>query len=216
MAVSSAGLALPGFTFTVPGDPSSAAFLLTVAGLMPGAHICVKRVSLNPGRMGFYRLLQRMGARVSWRVEGEQLGEPFGTIEAEYSKLHACEVSAADVPQSIDELGLLALVASQAEGVTRLTGAGELRHKESDRLADVTTELRRLGADIEELDDGLIVRGPRVLRGGTVNSHGDHRLEMMLGVAGLLGQGPVRLEDSRWSATSFPEFWDIMAEMSIE
>lgn len=201
---------LPGFRFHVPGDPSSAAFLVAAAVLTPGSHVVVREVSLNPGRVGFFQLLQRMGADVRLTVDREELGEPVGVVEAAWSPLTGVEVGPDDIPGAIDEIPLLAVVATQARGATIVAGAEELRHKESDRIRAIVGELRRLGARIEERPDGFAVEGPTRLRGATVRCHRDHRLEMGLAVAALNADGPTRLTGAGWCDISFPGFWDVL------
>lgn len=201
---------LPAFHFAVPGDPSSAAFLVAAAVTAPEARLRVEGVSLNPGRVGFYEILQRMGAEVRFSVERWELGEPVGTIEARSSELRGVEVGPEEVPGAIDEIPLLAVVATHASGRTRVRGAAELRHKESDRIRAVVGELRRMGARIQELPDGFEVEGPTGLRGAVVRCHRDHRLEMGLAVAALGAEGPTRLTGAGWSDVSFPGFWDLL------
>lgn len=201
---------LPGFRFQVPGDPSSAAFLAAAAVLTPGSRAVVRDLDLNPGRVGFFHLLQRMGAEIRLEVRRRELGEPVGDLEARSSPLRAIEVGPAEVPGAIDELPLLAVVATQARGTTVVRGAGELRHKESDRLRAVVGELRRMGARIAERPDGFEVEGPTRLRGAAVRCHRDHRLEMGLAVAALNADGETRLAGAGWCDISFPGFWDVL------
>ena len=201
---------LPAFRFAVPGDPSSAAFLVAAAVMNPGARARVEDLCLNPSRLGFYRILKEMGADLRVEVTGEELGEPVGWVEARGSELRGLEVGPAEVPAAIDELPLLAVVATRAAGRTRLRGAGELRHKESDRLRSVVGELRRMGARIRELPDGFEVEGPGRLHGAALRCHRDHRLEMALAVAALGAEGPSVLSGAGWSEVSFPGFWDLL------
>lgn len=200
---------LPNFEFTVPGDVSSAAFLLAATLVTPGAHTVVQGVGLNPGRTGFLDILKRMGARLEVRQTGQEMGEPVGEIEAFGSDLKAVEVGPDEVPGAIDELPLLAVVACQAHGTTRLYGAEELRHKESDRIAATVGELSRLGARISEQPDGFTIEGPCQLTGAAVGCHHDHRLEMGLAVAALSARGETRLKGAGWAAVSFPNFWEL-------
>jgi 3-phosphoshikimate 1-carboxyvinyltransferase len=201
---------LGGFSFAVPGDPSAAAFLVAAAVMNPGARVRIEGVSLNPGRLGFCELLRRMGAQVRWAVTHEELGEPVGWIEACGSELRGVEVQADEVPAALDELPLLAVVATRAWGRTQIRGAGELRHKECDRIHHLVVELRRMGACIREQAEGFEVEGPVRLRGAAVRCHGDHRLEMSLAVAALSAAGPTRLLGAGYSHVSFPEFWDLL------
>lgn len=201
---------LPGFRFHVPGDPSSAAFLVAAAVLTPGSRVAVRDISLNPGRIGFFQLLQRMGADLRMTVRREELGEPVGDVEAAYSPLTGLEVGPDDIPGAIDEIPLLAVVAAHAKGRTTVLGADELRHKESDRIRAIVGELRRLGARIAERPDGFEVEGPTRLKGASVRCHRDHRLEMGLAVAGLNAEGETRLTGAGWSDISFPGFWNVL------
>lgn len=198
----------PGFDFQVPGDPSSAAFLVAAAVLGKDTRVRVTDVCLNPTRTGFFTILQRMGARVTLEVHGERMGEPVGTISAQSSQLVGTRVGADEVPAAIDEFPLLAVVATAAEGETVVTGAEELRVKESDRISCVVAELSKLGARISEVQDGFRVAGPSILKGTVVECHHDHRLEMSLAVAALTAQGSTQLSNAGWASISFPEFWD--------
>ncbi|MFN3929679.1 MAG: 3-phosphoshikimate 1-carboxyvinyltransferase, partial [Thermoflexus sp.] len=170
----------------IPGDPSSAAFLIAAALLISGSEVEIFNVLLNPTRLGWVEAWQAMGAPLWVRPEGETGGEPVGHIRvAAASRLQAVEVSGPLVPRMIDEFPIFAVVATQAEGLTQVRDAAELRVKESDRIAALAEELRRMGARIEERPDGFAIHGPTPLRGAVVHSHGDHRLAMALAVAGL-------------------------------
>lgn len=208
------GRPLPPFRFAVPGDPSSAAFPVAATVLHPGARVRLEGVGLNPTRTGFYELLRRMGARLELLPERTEMGEPVGSIRAEGSDLVGIEVGPEEVPGAIDELPLLAVVACAARGVTRVRGARELRHKESDRIGAVVEELSRMGADIRETEDGFSVRGPCRLEGTTVRCHRDHRLEMGLAVAALAARGPSCLEGAGWCDVSFPGFWEMLERLA--
>lgn len=205
---------LTSLEITVPGDPSSAAFPLAAAALLPGSSVYVPRVSVNPGRAGFLTALARMGAVVEHRNGQVENGEPVADLAVSYGSLTAISVGAEDVPGMIDELPLLAVVATQAEGVSEVRGAAELRVKETDRIATTVSELGKMGADIEALPDGFRVRGPVRLRGARVSSHGDHRLAMALSIAALCAQGESVVEDTACVADSFPGF-ERLLEMLI-
>lgn len=197
-----------GFQFDVPGDPSSAAFFVAAALLGKGTKVVIEGVGLNPTRIGFFRILERMGANLTLTQTETRMGEPVGTITAESSRLIGTVVEADEVPPSIDEFPLLAVVATAAEGHTVVKGAEELRVKESDRIRCVVTELSKMGARITEAPDGFTVYGPTALHGAAVECHHDHRLEMSLAVAALTAQGPTHLLNAGWASISFPEFWD--------
>lgn len=196
----------------VPGDPSSAAFLLVAAALVPGSDLTLEGVCLNPTRLGFLVVLRRMGADIECHVEKEVGGEPVGTIRCRASGLGPFEIGAAEVPAAIDELPLLAVAAAFADGESVLSGAGELRVKESDRIAATAALLRTFGIEVEEKDDGMIVRGGRPRGGGSVATHGDHRIAMAAAVAALAaGPGGVTLDDAGAVDVSFPEFFSTIA-----
>ncbi len=192
--------------FAVPGDFSSAAFLLVAALIVPGSRVRLEGVGLNPTRVGLLGILNRMGAAVEVE-EGIPLGgEPQGEIDARHSALRGTRVAAGEVPLAIDELPLVGLAACFAEGETVVSGAQELRHKESDRIAAVVAALRALGGEAEALDDGFAVRGTGGLRGGAIDSHGDHRLAMLGAVAGLASRDGVEVTGMDAAGVSYPGF----------
>jgi 3-phosphoshikimate 1-carboxyvinyltransferase len=198
---------LAGGRIVVPGDFSSAAFFIVAALLVKGSEIAVEAVGVNPTRTGLLGILERMGAQVSVEPGGEVGGEPVGTIVARSApQLRAVEVGAAEVPSAIDELPLVALAACFAEGTTTIGGAEELRRKESDRIETVVAALRGLGATVEAIEDGLVVEGGGGLRGGAVDSHGDHRIAMLGAVAGLASRESVVVEGMEAAAISYPAF----------
>ncbi len=190
----------------VPGDLSSAAFLLVAAALIPGSLVTVTGVGVNPTRTGLLDVLQAMGAQVSLENEREQGNEPVADLVARASGLHGVEIDGETVVRMIDEFPALAVAATQAHGTTLVRDAAELRVKESDRIAAVVAELRALGADIEARPDGFVVRGPTPLHGAAVDSHGDHRLAMALAVAGMVAEGETVVEGSERVDDSFPGF----------
>lgn len=194
-------------SFKIPGDPSSGAFFAALAVLLPGSSLTLKNVSLNPGRLGFYHALEQMGARVELTVAGER-PDPWGDIAIHSAPLCAVTIGANEVPGLIDELPLLALLATQAHGVTNITGAGELRVKESDRIRTTVEGLSRLGARVEELPDGFRIDGPTPLSGARVQSWGDHRIAMMLAVAAAVATSPIELDGGEAVAISYPKFFD--------
>jgi 3-phosphoshikimate 1-carboxyvinyltransferase len=191
---------------TIPGDPSSAAFHLAAAALVPGSALIAEGVGMNPTRTGFMAICERMGARLEADPGEEAGGEPVGRFAMQGSELRGTSVEADEVPLAIDELPLVALLGCFAEGETIVTGAEELRAKESDRIAATVAALSGLGADIEELADGFAVRGTGALRGGTVDSGGDHRMAMLGAVAGLASQEGVEVENFEAAAVSYPGF----------
>ncbi len=195
----------------VPGDFSSAAFLVAAALLLEGSDLVVSGVGLNPTRTGLLAVLQRMGAAVE-ATEGEaRQGEPVGDLRARAGALQSTEVGPDEVVSLIDELPLLAVLATQAEGVTTVRGAQELRFKESDRIEVMAAALRSLGADVEPRPDGFVVAGPTPLGGGEVDAAGDHRVALSLAVAGLVARDNVRIQGWSSTETSFPEFLGLLA-----
>lgn len=197
----------------VPGDPSSAAFFAALAVLAAGGELRLPNVGLNATRTGFFRVLTRMGATIRFEEQRDQGGEPVGTVVATASAgaLRATSAQGAEIPTLIDELPLLACVAARAVGTTEVTGAAELRVKESDRIATVVANLRTLGAEAEELPDGFRVTGSdRPLRGRVV-THGDHRLAMAFGILGAIPGNAIEIDDPACAVVSFPGFWELLA-----
>jgi 3-phosphoshikimate 1-carboxyvinyltransferase len=190
----------------VPADFSSAAFPIVAALLVEGSEISLVDVGLNPTRTGLLGILERMGARIEVEVEGEEGGEPIGTVRVRSSDLQGTEISGPDVPLAIDELPLAALAACFAEGTTTIRDAAELRRKESDRIATVAAALKAIGGSVEETDDGLVVHGAGRLDGGMARSHGDHRIAMLAAVAGLASEQGVEVEGMEAAAISYPGF----------
>jgi 3-phosphoshikimate 1-carboxyvinyltransferase len=203
---------LDAFQCDVPGDPSSAFFLLA-AGVLTGGSVRVPDLCLNPTRLGFARLLQSMGAGVETEATGEEMGEPVGALRVSGAASRPSDVTADDVPALVDELPLVALMATQAQGETVIRGAQELRVKETDRIETVVEGLTRLGAVVEARADGFVVQGPTRLRGTRVRSHGDHRLAMMLAVAGLIADGETIVEGVEAAAVSFPGFAEALRSL---
>jgi 3-phosphoshikimate 1-carboxyvinyltransferase len=192
---------------SVPGDFSSAAFALVAAVLVPGSEITIADVGVNPTRIGLLGILNRMGAGIEVTEDTPVGGEPLGSITARHGPpLEGIRVGAGDVPLAIDELPLAALLGCFAEGRTHLSGAEELRHKESDRIETVVEGLRGLGAAIEATEDGFVVEGGGGLRGGAIDSHGDHRLAMLGAVAGLASREGVEVRGFGAAAVSYPGF----------
>jgi 3-phosphoshikimate 1-carboxyvinyltransferase len=200
-------------SLTVPGDLSSAAFMIAAAVLAPGSRVLVRDVGVNWTRIGFLRILERMGAVVGGELEpvpapGEPVAasEPICDLEVSSGPLVATAVEADEVPLAIDELPLVALLGCFAEGETVVRGAQELRVKESDRIAGVVDGLRGLGATIEATQDGFVVTGGKGLRGGTIDAGGDHRMAMLGAIAGLASREGVRVVGMEAAAVSYPGF----------
>ncbi|MGI8579354.1 MAG: 3-phosphoshikimate 1-carboxyvinyltransferase [Solirubrobacteraceae bacterium] len=202
---------------TVPGDLSSAAFLIAAALIVPSSRVTVRDVGVNWTRTGFLRVLERMGASIGGTLEPAGTvadDEPVTDLEVEASALTGTVVGAGEVPLAIDELPLVALLGCFAEGVTEVQGAGELRLKESDRIATVVDGLRGLGADIEATEDGFVVEGTGGLAGGRIESHGDHRLAMLGAVAGLASREGVEVGDMAAASVSYPSFAEDLARLA--
>jgi len=192
----------------VPGDPSSAAFFAALAALAGSGDLLLRHVGVNDTRTGFFAALREMGATVELEEATRESGEWVANVRvAAGASLRGISIGADAIPTLIDELPLLATVAAYAEGETRVTGASELRVKESDRIAAVVSNLRALGADAEELPDGFVVRGTNPLLRGRVTTHGDHRLAMAFGVIGALPGNAVAVDDPDCVAVSYPQFW---------
>jgi 3-phosphoshikimate 1-carboxyvinyltransferase len=204
--------ALSPLDLTVPGDISSACFPLVAALLLLGSEVTVAGVGLNPTRTGLLDVLGEMGARIEVNFRRQQEGEPVALVTARASDLQGVQVSGDTVVRMIDEFPLLAVAATQAQGATVVRDAAELRVKETDRIAAIASELRKMGAAIEPRPDGFVVR-PTPLQGAVVDSHGDHRIAMALSVAGLTANGETTLEDAACIRDSFPGFVETMQRL---
>jgi 3-phosphoshikimate 1-carboxyvinyltransferase len=198
----------------VPADFSSAAFFLVAALLVGGSEVSLQGVGLNPTRTGLLAILERMGARFETEQEGERGGEPIGEIRVRSAPLRATEIGGAEVPLAIDELPLVALAACFAEGRTRIGEAGELRRKESDRIATVTEALNALGGKVKASQDGMVIEGVGGLRGGKICSHGDHRIAMLGAIAGVCSRAGVEVDGIEAAAVSYPGFEADLASLS--
>jgi 3-phosphoshikimate 1-carboxyvinyltransferase len=192
----------------VPGDVSSAAYLIVAATCLPGSEIYLPSVGVNPTRRGLLDVMTRMGAEIETVNSDTYLGEPVADIIVRAAELRGVEVNAAEVPRLIDELPILAVAATQAEGDTTVTGAAELRHKESDRIETTVSNLRALGANIDATDDGFVVHGPTPLAGAPVDSRGDHRIAMSMAVAAFIARGTTRIDGSDAIHVSYPGFFE--------
>ena len=205
---------LEGRDVVVPGDPSSAAFLICAALLVPGSDVTVEGVLVNETRTGLYTTLQEMGAAITFENRREEGGEPVADLRAHHSKLKGVHVPAARAPSMIDEYPVLAAVAGFAEGDTRMDGLAELKVKESDRLAATAAGLEANGVRATVDGDTLIVHGTGLVRGGgTVATHLDHRIAMAFLTMGLASEKPVMVDDTAMIATSFPSFRDLMERL---
>jgi len=197
---------LPPLIFRVPGDFSSAAFLLAAASVIPGSDVTLQGVGLNPRRTGLLAVLRRMGADITEVDQRESAGEPVGDLRIVGAPLAGTIIEGGEVVDMIDEFPVLAVVAACAAGITEVRHAAELRHKESDRISVLAGELRKLGIGMEESSDGFSIQGPVKFPGGIADSHGDHRLAMSLAVAGMVSGNGVEIEKPECIAESFPGF----------
>lgn len=207
LKVSTCGGQLPvAKDLTVPGDISSAAFWLVAAALVPGSDLTLKNVGLNPTRDAVIGVLQRMGAQIDVFVTGGEEGEPFGDVRVRAGQLQATDLLAEEVPILIDEIPVLAVAASQAEGVSGFRHAEELRVKETDRIATTVQSLRAMGGIVEEFADGMEIRGKTPLHGAQLDSFGDHRIAMAFLIGGLVASGITQMRGVECIATSYPSF----------
>jgi 3-phosphoshikimate 1-carboxyvinyltransferase len=207
---------LRGARVRVPGDLSAAAFFLAAAAATPGATVTARDVSVNPTRAGLLEVMARMGARVERSRPREEGGEPVADVTVTGpERLEAVDIAPGDVPALIDEVPAWAVLATAARGTSRLSGAAELRVKESDRIAALAGNLRRLGVAVEEHDDGLAVTGGSV-RGGTVEAAGDHRIAMAFAILGTRAAGPVTVTGAGGIPTSYPDFPATFASLGGE
>jgi len=198
----------------VPADFSSAAFFVVAALLVAGSEVVLGGVGLNPTRTGLLSILARMGAEIELEPDGERGGEPSGRLRVRAAKLHGAEVGGSDIPLAIDELPLVALAACFAEGATTIRGAAELRRKESDRIATVSEALTALGARVETSEDGMRIEGSAGLRGGAIDSHGDHRIAMLGAIAGLASREGAEVSGMGAAAVSYPGFEADLASLT--
>jgi 3-phosphoshikimate 1-carboxyvinyltransferase len=201
--------------FQVPSDLSSAAFLLAAGLLLAKGELVIKGVGVNPTRTGFIDLMKAMGGACRFLNATESGGEPIADIGVKKSDLKGVAAGGDLIPRAIDEIPILAVLATQAAGQTVISDAQELRVKESDRLQTVREELTKMGAKIEEKSDGLVINGPTPLHGAVVQSHGDHRLAMALAIAALVAEGQTVIENVECVATSFPNFWTLLDSIRV-
>lgn len=202
------GQKLTGTHVNVPGDISSAAFFLVAGAITKNSRITLGNVGVNPTRDGILSVLAEMGAAMTVVVDDELAAEPTATITIESSELQAMTIEGDMIPRLIDEIPIIALLATQANGTTIIKDAEELKVKETDRITAVVTELKKLGANIEATDDGMIVNGPTPLHGADLQSYGDHRIGMMAAIAALIADGEVTIDDVACIAVSYPTFFE--------
>lgn len=206
---------VPARDWIVPNDFSSAAFFLVAAATAPQGSLLLKNVGLNPTRSALVGTLKEMGARIRITDRKESGGEPVGDLHIDASPLRGVCVDGARIPLLIDEIPILAVAGALAKGRTEIRDARELRFKETDRISAMAENLRRLGASVEEFDDGLTVDGPAELRGNRVTSRHDHRVAMAMAVAGLAARGETVIEDASCADVSFPNYWQTLASVAL-
>jgi 3-phosphoshikimate 1-carboxyvinyltransferase len=192
---------------TIPGDPSSAAFFAAAAAIVPGGEVLLENICLNPTRAAFFDVLEEMGAKVERLNVRSGAGEPVADVRVAHGELKACSVGGSVIPSLVDEVPVLAVLAALAEGTSRISDAGELRVKETDRLKAVADNLGRMGVSVREMPDGLVIEGPAQLAGADINSYGDHRIAMAFSVAGLVARGETVINDASCADISFPGFY---------
>jgi len=202
-----------GKPIAVPGDISAAAFFMVAASIVPDSDILITDIGLNPERTGILDILLEMGADIIVQGRREVSGEPVGDIRVRSAPLQGMTIGPELIPQTIDELPILCVAAALANGETRITGAQELRVKETDRIRAMATELARLQVEIEEQPDGLVINGGASLRGASCQSYGDHRVVMSLAICGLVADSPITIDDVDCVETSFPGFQDKLLDL---
>lgn len=208
------GQKLKGRAIQVPGDISSAAYMIAAVMMVPGSSLLIENVGINPSRTGILDVVDRMGGkieRINERVVNE---EPVADLLVTYSELQGIEISGDIIPRLIDEIPVIAVMATQAGGRTVIKDAEELKVKETDRIATVVSELSKLGAKIIATEDGMIIEGPTPLKGAVIDSFGDHRIGMAMAIAGLAAEGETLIENDDAILVSFPGFPDVLQSIS--
>jgi len=198
---------------TIPGDFSSAAFFIVAATIVPESEILIRTTGINPTRVGLVDIMKRMGAHIEFTNIREISGEPVADIYIKHSELKGIEIDSDMVVKAIDEFPVICVAASVARGTTSITGASELRVKESDRIATIAEELKKMGVKVNELKDGIVIEGSNRLSAATIQSHEDHRVAMAMAVAGLMADGVTTIEDTECVNTSFPGFVEVLKRL---
>ena len=208
------GARLSATDIDVPGDPSSASFFAAAAAIVPGGRVRIDNLCLNPTRAAFFETLAGMGARIEKINQRTQAGEPVADLVVEHGELSGCTVGGATLPSLIDEIPVLAVLATQANGLSTIRDAAELRVKETDRIRAVCENLSRMGARVRELPDGLQVKGPTQLQAATIDSFGDHRIAMAFSIAALVASGETAIENAACADISFPDFFLTLRQLA--
>lgn len=198
----------------VPADPSSAAFFVAAATIVKDSNLILRDVLINPTREGFFKKIKQMGADIEYINMRENGGEIVADINVKSANLRGITITEEDIPSMVDEIPILAIIASQAEGETVIRGASELRVKESDRIKAIVNNLKTLGIQVEELEDGMIIRGPQKIKGGYVDSYKDHRIAMGFAILGLISQEGIKIKDADCVYISYPEFFNHLKSVS--
>ncbi len=206
---------LSAFEMTIPGDPSTAAFFAAAAALVPDSEITLNCVLANPTRTGFFSALEKLGAGMECLKQWDEAGEQVGNLKIFHQPLKAISINKQDVPRLIDEIPIFAVLATQAEGLTEVRGAEELRVKECDRIYAICSNLKRMRADIEELEDGFIINGHTPLVGTTIETFNDHRIAMAFTIAGLIADGDTNLDNPDCASISYPEFYKVLEGLIV-
>ena len=201
------------FQFSVPGDPSTAAFFAASAALVPNSEIVLNRILANPTRIGFFAALEKMGVGIEWLDQWDEAGERIRNIKIFHQALNSTPITIDNIPGLIDEIPVIAILATQVEGKMEIRGAEELRIKECDRIHAICKNLKTMGADIQELDDGFIINGPTPLYGAKIETFHDHRIAMAFAIAGLVAHGKMVLDHPECASISYPEFYDELERM---
>lgn len=207
---------LHGCEINVPGDFSSAAFFIGAALIVPNSDLRIQNICLNPTRTGLIEVLTQMGAKFEIQRREHVSSEPIGDITIHSSPLNGVEIAPELVPRLIDEIPILAIIATQANGTTKLSGAKELRVKESDRLRAITDNLKRMAIQLDETEDGFIITGTQQLKAAIIDSYGDHRIAMAFAIAGLIAEGETQLINTDCVQISMPNFFETLQEIVIE
>ncbi len=201
------------FQFSIPGDPSTAAFFAASAALVPNSEIVLNRVLANPTRIGFFTALEKMGTGMECLDQWDEAGERIRNIKIFHQALNSTPITIDNIPGLIDEIPVIAILATQVEGKMEIRGAEELRIKECDRIHAICKNLKTMGADIQELDDGFIINGPTPLYGAKIETFHDHRIAMAFAIAGLVAHGKMVLDHPECASISYPEFYDELERM---
>ena len=202
------------FNFNIPGDPSSAAFFAGAASMIKNSNLVLKNISGNDTRLGIFSILKQMGVTVLKSNKKNILGEKIIDITIKNKRLNGIKINENQIPSIIDEIPIIAIIASQAKGQTKITGAKELRYKESDRISSIVLNLKKMGADITELEDGMIINGPKKLKGTFIKTYHDHRIAMAFKIASIIADGENQLDSINCVDISYPEFFETLTKIT--